>query len=132
LILQCENHFPICVCSFIVLCMAKPRRKSDIRAAAFAEAASLREAARVRAAFLQARPVSWHDVFLKALREGQSITAATRAAGITKSGVYFAKAHTPGFAQRWHAALAEVQAARWASRGQNRSFGSTMNRNSST
>ena len=112
--------------------MAKPRRKSDIRATALAEVAALREAARVRAAFLQPQPVSWHDVFLQAVRGGQSVTAATRAAGITKSGVYFARAHTPGFAQCWQAASIQAQAARWASRGQKSHFDSTMNNNGST
>jgi hypothetical protein len=89
--------------------MPKPRRKSDIRAAALAKVAALREAKRLRAAFLQPRPVSWHDIFLQAVRDGQSVTAATRAAGITKSGVYFARANTPGFAERWQAALAQAQ-----------------------
>jgi hypothetical protein len=112
--------------------MPKPRRKSDIRAAALAEVAALREAARLRAAFLQPRPVSWHDVFLQAVRDGQSVTAATRAAGITKSGVYFARANTPGFAERWQAASAQAQAARWAMRAQKRHLGSTTNYNAST
>jgi hypothetical protein len=112
--------------------MTKPRRKSDIRAAALAEVAALRDAARVRAAFLQPKPVSWHDVFLQALRDGQSVTAATRTAGITKSGVYFARAHTPGFAKRWQEASAQARAARWASWGQKSPFGSTTNYNGST
>jgi hypothetical protein len=126
------NSFPTHNRSYNIPSMTKPRRKSDIRAAALAEVAALREAARMRAAFLQPGPVSWHDIFLQALRDGQGVTAAARAAGITKSGAYFARAHRPGFALRWQKAVAEAQAARWAARGINPLFGSTTNCHGST
>ena len=86
--------------------MPKPRRKSDIRACALRQAAALREAAAQRAAFLQPRARSWHDVFLAALRSGQSVSAAAAAAGVSKSGVYQARLNAPGFRAAWNAALA--------------------------
>jgi len=105
--------------------MVKLRRKFDIRAAAFAEVALLREAARLRAAFLQPKPVSWHDIFCRRCAMVIVLQQATCTAGITKLGVYFARAHTPSFAQCGHTASA--QAARRASRVQKSCFGSTIN-----
>jgi len=87
--------------------MPKPRLKSEIRAAALLQAAALREAAEQRAAFLKPAPRSWHDRFLAALREGQSVRAAILAADVSKSGVYWARAHNAEFRAAWQAARSE-------------------------
>lgn len=90
--------------------MPKPRRKSEIRAAALCEVAALRQAAEARAAFLKPRPRSWHDVFLAALKSGRPVSAAAEAAGVSRSGAYKARMTEPGFRAAWDAAIA----AAWA------------------
>jgi hypothetical protein len=94
--------------------MTKPRRKSEIRAAAQRHNAILRDAADIRAAFLKPRPKSWHDVFLAALDSGKPAAAAAREAGISKAGAYHARQHEPGFAAAWDAARAAALARRIA------------------
>jgi len=81
------------------------RRKSDIRAAAQQRDQALSALRDARAAFLGPRPKSWHDVVLARLREGESVTSAARAAGVSKSGVYWARDHEPGFASAFAAAM---------------------------
>lgn len=95
-----------------VLMMPKPRRKFEIRAAALREVAALRELAEARAAFLKPRPRSWHDLFLAALRDGQSVSAAARAAGVARSTVHNARLHEPGFDAAWRSAYAQGLALR--------------------
>ena len=92
--------------------MPKPRRKSEIRAAALREAATLRELAEARAAFLKPRPRSWHDVFLAALRDGRSVSAAAQAAGVARSTAHKARGHEPGFDAAWRSAYAHGLAVR--------------------
>lgn len=96
--------------------MPKPRRQSEIRAAALGKAAALREAAETRAAFLKPRPRSWHDVFLAALKSGRPVSAAARAAGVSRSGAYKARVTEPGFGAAWDAASADA----WAGERQRR------------
>jgi hypothetical protein len=94
--------------------MNKRARKSDIRTAALAEAAALRDQVAARAAFLQPKPRSWHDVFLAALQEGARVSVATRAAGLSKSGVFKARSVDLVFRAAWEAAQDEA----WARRRQ--------------
>lgn len=81
------------------------RRKSDIRAAARRRDQALSDLRDERAAFLKPRPRSWHDVVLARLREGESVTSAAKAAGVSKSGIYWSRDHEPGFAVAFVAAM---------------------------
>jgi hypothetical protein len=121
--------------------MIKSRCKSDIRAAAQASHAKLRAAEEARTALVQPRHKSWHDVFLAQILAGSSASAAAKAAGVSKAGVYRARQHHHRFRAAWDGAYAEaravkIRAARAAfSRSwlaQLMSFGSTIDVNVST
>jgi hypothetical protein len=90
------------------------RRKSDIRAAVRRRDQALAELRDARAAFLKPRPRSWHDVVLARLREGESVTSAAKAAGVSKSGIYWSRDHEPGFAAAFVAAMRQGLALRRA------------------
>ena len=77
--------------------MTKPRRKSEIRAQAAAGPEALRRAAERRTVFRQPIPQSWHDVFLRALKTGLSIEEAAKRAGVTRTGVRWARLHDDRF-----------------------------------
>ena len=83
----------------------RTRRKNDIRQRAQAECDALRELADRRAAFLQPRPQSWHDVLFAALRRGATVTIAAGEAGVTRAAVYKARKHEPGFGAAFVAAF---------------------------
>lgn len=106
-----QNPFPISLSSPMVSFM-RLRRKSEIRAAARRRDRAFAELRDARAAFLRPRPRSWHDVVLARLREGESVASAARAAGVSKSGVYWARDHEPGFAAAFVAAMREGLALR--------------------
>lgn len=85
--------------------MKKIRRKNEIRKRTQAECAALRLLADKRAAFLQPRPQSWHDVLFAALRRGVTVTVAAGEAGVTRAAVYKARKHEPGFGLAFVAAF---------------------------
>jgi hypothetical protein len=89
-----------CYCSL----MTKPRRKSDIRRIAAVQDAELRKIATMKAAFLQPKTVSWHDRVLRALAEGKNQKQAADIAGISRSGIYWARQFELGFEEAYQKA----------------------------
>lgn len=110
--------------------MTRIRCKNDIRQRAQAECDVLRELADRRAAFLQPRPQSWHDVFLASLRMGVTVTVAAEEAGVTRAAIYKARKHEPGFRTAFVKAFGAGLSRRHA--GPQRANGVTMIRGAST
>jgi hypothetical protein len=82
--------------------MPRLRRKSDIRAAARARAGSFRSVERFASDALYR---TWRSVLVAALRDGAPVSAAAKAAGVSRSAAYKARARDADFAAAWDAAI---------------------------
>lgn len=81
--------------------MPRIRRKSEIRAAAERKATVLSQFRRGSSPMA----ACWRGLMVAALMDGQSVTAAARAAGVSRAAAYKARERDPRFAKAWDEAL---------------------------
>lgn len=79
--------------------MTRPKKPSTTRPAAATKGTGSR--ARTAPKPTRARSRNWKPVFLKALRETRSASAAAERAGISRSKAYDHRQNDPDFAQAW-------------------------------